>query len=71
MKILICVFELESYLLTGKSEKNMKMIKLFGDIAKNFKAEWSLDVMTPSEALRAINANRPGFLSECDKGNYI
>lgn len=49
----------------------MKKIRLLGDIAKDYKADWLLDVQTPSEALRAINANRPGFLAECDEGNYI
>lgn len=49
----------------------MKNIKLFGNIADDYKAEWLLNVQTPSEALRAINANRPGFLAECDAGNYV
>ncbi len=49
----------------------MKKIKLFGNIADEYKAEWLLDVATPAEALRAINANRPGFLAECDAGDYV
>jgi len=49
----------------------MKTIKLYGEIAENYKAEWHLDVETPSEALRAINSNRPGFLAECDERNYV
>lgn len=48
----------------------MKKIKLFGDL-QEFKAEWLLDVKTPGEALRAINANRPGFLRAADAGDYI
>jgi len=49
----------------------MKTIKLFGEIADSYKSEWTLDVQTPAEALRAINANRPGFLSTCDQGGYV
>lgn len=49
----------------------MKTIKLIGDIAEKYKQDWKLDVQTPAEALRAINANRPGFIQECDAGNYI
>jgi len=30
-----------------------------------------LEVDTASEALRAINANRPGFLAEADAGGYV
>lgn len=49
----------------------MKTIRLYGDIAKSFRTEWQLDVQTPGEALRAINANRPGFYKAADKGGYI
>jgi len=49
----------------------MKTIKLFGNLADLYKPEWLLDVRSPSEALRAINANRPGFLAECDAGDYV
>ncbi len=49
----------------------MKTIKLLGDIADDYKADWRLDVKSPAEALRAINANRPGFLAACDAGEYI
>jgi len=49
----------------------MKTVKLLGEIAENYQAEWSLDVQTPAEALRAINANRPGFLSACDQQDYV
>ena len=48
----------------------MKTIKLFGDL-QQFKAEWLLDVQTPAEALRAIDANRPGFLQAADQGDYV
>lgn len=48
----------------------MKTVRLFGDL-QSFKAEWMLGVSTPSEALRAIDANRPGFLLECDAGDYV
>jgi len=49
----------------------MKKIKLLGDIAEKYKADWLLEVDTASEALRAINANRPGFLAACDAGGYV
>jgi len=49
----------------------MKQIKLTGNIAEKYRAEWLLEVDTPSEALRAINANRPGFLAACDAGDYV
>jgi predicted phage tail protein len=48
----------------------MKKIKLFGDL-QVFKADWELDVKTPNEALRAIEANRPGFLKAADAGEYV
>lgn len=48
----------------------MKKIKLFGDL-QAFKADWELDVKTPNEALRAIEANRPGFLKAADAGEYV
>lgn len=48
----------------------MKHIKLFGDL-QTFKADWELDVKTPGEALRAIDANRPGFLKAADAGDYV
>lgn len=49
---------------------SMKTIKLFGDL-QAFKAEWSLNVQTVAEAMRAINANRPGFLQAADAGDYV
>ena len=48
----------------------MKTVRLLGDL-QAFKANWELDVKTPGEALRAIEANRPGFLSACDAGDYV
>ena len=48
----------------------MKKIKLFGDLA-HFDTDWQLHVKTPGEALRAIEANRPGFLIACNEGDYI
>ena len=48
----------------------MKKIKLYGDL-QAFKADWQLEVLTPAEALRAIEANRPGFLQACDQGDYL
>ncbi len=48
----------------------MKKIKLFGDLA-SFDTDWQLHVKTPSEALRAIEANRPGFLMACNQGDYV
>jgi len=48
----------------------LKKIKLFGDL-QAFKAEWELNVKTPNEALRAIEANRPGFLKAADAGEYV
>jgi len=48
----------------------MKRIRLHGDLATKFGAEWNLDVRSPAEALRAIQANRPGLLAhimESDK----
>lgn len=48
----------------------MKKVHLFGDL-QEFKAEWDLDVQSPGEALRAIEANRPGFLAACDAGDYV
>lgn len=48
----------------------MKKVKLFGDL-QAFRADWDLDVKTPSEALRAIDANRDGFLRAADAGDYV
>ncbi len=48
----------------------MKKIKLFGDL-QTFKSDWELHVKTPGEALRAIDANRPGFLRATEAGDYV
>lgn len=48
----------------------MKQIRLFGDLEK-FKSEWSLDVLTVAEAVRAIEANRPGFVAAASAGDYV
>lgn len=39
----------------------MKRLVLHGVLADNFGAEWDVDVGTPAEALRAVEANKPGF----------
>jgi len=38
--------------------------------ASKLEIDWVLDVKTPSEALRAIEANRPGFLAATKQGDY-
>ena len=48
----------------------MKQIRLFGDLV-TFKSEWSLDVSTVAEAVRAIEANRPGFVAAASAGDYV
>lgn len=48
----------------------MKKVRLFGDL-KKFREDWELEVQTPGEALRAIEANIPGFLTACDAGDYV
>lgn len=48
----------------------MKTIRLFGDL-QAFKKEWSLNIITPAEAVRAIEANRPGFIQAADEGEYV
>lgn len=48
----------------------MKTIKLFGDLER-FKPVWQLNVETPAEAMRAIDANRDGFLQAADAGEYV
>lgn len=39
----------------------MRTVHLHGELAERFGAEWRLDVASPAEAFRAIEANRPGF----------
>jgi predicted phage tail protein len=48
----------------------MKTIRLYGDL-KEFKPEWQLHVDTVAEALRAIEANRPGFIDKADSADYV
>lgn len=40
------------------------------DLPSKLTIDWVLDVRTPSEALRAIEANRPGFLAATKQGDY-
>ena len=44
-------------------------IVLHGDL-EDFGKEWELDVHSPSEAVRAVDANSPGFLSRLQSGSY-
>lgn len=39
----------------------MKIVKLYGDLAKKFGRSFKLDVKTPAEAIRALCVIRPGF----------
>jgi predicted phage tail protein len=48
----------------------MKTIRLYGDL-KEFNPEWKLHVDTVAESLRAIEANRPGFLDKADSADYV
>lgn len=41
----------------------MKTVILAGELGKRFGRSWRLDVSSPAEALRAIEANRPGFFA--------
>ncbi len=49
----------------------MKKIRILGDIAEKYKDSWELDVLTPPEAIRAIEANRQGFIRDLDGGEYV
>jgi predicted phage tail protein len=40
----------------------MKTVKLYGELAEKFGDSWELDVKSPAEALRAIEANQPGLV---------
>jgi predicted phage tail protein len=40
----------------------MRTIKLHGEVGELYGEEWNLDVITPAEAIIAIESNRPGFL---------
>jgi predicted phage tail protein len=39
----------------------MRTVQLAGELGERFGAHWELDIRTPVEALKAIEANRPGF----------
>lgn len=48
----------------------MKEIRLIGDIADLYGESFHIEVKNPSEALRAIDANFPGFLKHLDDNKY-
>ena len=39
----------------------LKSVKLYGELAERYGKDWSLDMNSPSEAVRALSANNPGF----------
>ena len=39
----------------------LKKIKLYGELAEKYGKSWDLEVNSPSEAVRALCANNPGF----------
>lgn len=41
---------------------SLKQIVLHGELGRLYGESWSLDVLTPAEAMFAIDVNRPGFL---------
>jgi len=41
----------------------LKKVTLYGELAEKYGKSWSLDVSSPSEAVRALCANNPGFKS--------
>ena len=41
----------------------LKKVTLYGELAEKYGKSWSLDVNSPSEAVRALCANNPGFKS--------
>tara|TARA_Y100000592_G_C5482423_1_gene326512 strand:+ start:20128 stop:20880 length:753 start_codon:yes stop_codon:yes gene_type:complete len=45
----------------------MKTIFLHGKLGELYGEKWQLDVKTPAEAAKAINANKPGFLDYLSK----
>lgn len=49
----------------------MKNILIFGGLAEKYQAEWQLEVKSPAEALRAIDANCPGFLQDATDVGYV
>ena len=44
-------------------------VKLYGDLATTYGEEWNLDIHTPVEAFKAIDANHPGFLDRIQDGS--
>jgi len=50
----------------------LKKIKLYGELASKYGKDWTLDVNSPSEAIRALCANNPSFkkflISSQDRG---
>jgi predicted phage tail protein len=40
----------------------LKKVKLYGELAEKYGKEWSLDIDSPKEAVRALIANNPGFV---------
>src|SRR5687768_8437478 len=41
----------------------LTQVTLYGPLADEFGKDWELDVSSPGEAMRLINANRPGFFN--------
>lgn len=41
----------------------MRAVTLHGELAERYGAHWNLDVRSPAEAIRAIEANCPGFMA--------
>ena len=41
----------------------LKKVTLYGELAEKYGKSWNLDVSSPSEAVRALCANNPGFKS--------
>lgn len=39
----------------------LKKVKLYGELAEKYGKDWSLDINSPSEAVRALSANNPSF----------
>ena len=39
----------------------LKKVKLYGELAERYGKDWSLDINSPKEAVRALIANNPGF----------
>ena len=39
----------------------LKSVKLYGELAERYGKDWHLDINSPSEAVRALAVNNPGF----------